>query len=316
MLRQASGAANAAAPSWRDAMGPVLGNPLALQFGVPLAAGAFVRGGSALLARNRNARTSTAIDEGNTALAAGNIPLAQQYSTNANAMLAGAPRDARGLGISGGEALAGGAAGEMAAFAPLLWDRGLPPGRPEQAAAAATLSDPMQVAATFGRGMLGGIGAYKMGNVLAGGANNYAGGRNLIAPTAEAGSLATRIQQAQPNPPPPPRYEGVFRQNFRDTVAAAAEGVSRRRPFDPAALLGSIETSPTRMPLLRRALAEVQADIAAANGNREQLTQIAQRIRSGGYRNLSIAGGATAAAAHHSLSQTRGDDGRFALPEE
>lgn len=314
MLRQTSGAANAAAPSWRDAMGPIIGNPLALQFGFPLAAGAFVRGGGSMLARNRNARTSTAIDEGNTALAAGNIPLAQQYSTNANAMLAGAPRDARGLGISGGEALAGGAAGEMAAFAPLLWDRGLPPGRPEQAAAAATLSDPAQVAATFGRGMLGGIGAYKMGNVLAGGANNYLGGRNLIAPTAEAGSLATRIQQAQPNPPPPQQYRGPFRDNFRDTVANAVTN-NRGQGFNRTELLNGISVYPTRRPQLESALREVERDLAAARTAAERLA-IAQRIRSGGYPNLVIAGGAAGAAAHHSLSQPRGDDGRFATPEE
>jgi len=318
-LSDASTQARGANPSFRDQFGPVLGNPLALQFGLPLAFGAFTRGGGAALARNRNARIGGAVDEGNAALAAGNIPLAAQNSSNANAMLAGAQGGNRRLGdVSFGDMLAGGAVGEMAAFAPLVWDRGLPVGRPEQASAAAALSDPMQVATTAARGLLGGVGAYKMGNAMAGAANNYLGGRNLLPPQAEAGSLATRIQQAQaqpPPPPPPPPYRGQFRADFQNTVATAVENVSRRRPFDPAALLGTVEVAASRQPMLQRALEQVRADVVAANGNREQLTQIAQRIRSGGYQNLAIMGG-TAAAAHHSLSQPRGDDGRFVLPQE
>lgn len=310
-VSEAAAQARAANPSFREFFGPLAGNPLALQFGLPVALGAITRGGTAALARNRNARTSTAIDEGNTALAAGNIPLAQQYSTNANAMLQGAQTGAgRRLGdISLGDALAGGAAGEMAAFAPLVWDRGLPVGRPEQAPAAAVLSDPVQVATTFGRGLLGGIGGYKMGNALAGSANNYLGGRNLIAPTAEAGSLSTRIQQAVPPPAPPQPYRGQFRADFRDTVANAVTA-NRGLDFNRAELLNGISVFPTRRPQLEAALREVERDLALARTAAER-TAIAQRIRSGGYPNLVIAGGAAGAAAHHSLSQPRDDGGRF-----
>lgn len=311
-LSEAATQARGANPSFRDQFGPVLGNPLALQFGLPLAFGAFTRGGGAALARNRNARIGGAIDEGNAALAAGNIPLAAQNSSNANAMLAGAQSGNRRLGdVSFGDMLAGGAAGEMAAFAPLVWDRGLPVGRPEQASAAATLSDPMQVATTAARGLLGGVGAYKMGNAMAGAANNYLGGPNLIAPTAEAGSLGTRIQQAQSanRPPAPQRYVGAYRDDFRDTVANAITS-NRGQGFNRAELLNGISVFPTRRPQLEAALREVERDLALARTAAER-SAIAQRVRSGGYPNLVIAGGAAGAAAHHSLSQTRGDDGRF-----
>lgn len=317
-LSEAATQARAANPSFRDFFGPAIGNPVALQFGLPMAFGAFTRGGGAALARNRNARTSTAIDEGNTALASGNIPLALQNSTNANAMLAGAQNNAGGRmrDISIGDMLAGGAAGEMAAFAPLVWDRGLPVGRPEQASAAATLSDPMQLGMTAARGFLGGVGSYKFGNAMAGAANNYAGGRSLIAPQAEADSLATRIQQAQNanNPPPPQRYLGAFRENFRDTVASAVTA-NRGMDFNRTELLNGISVMPTRRPQLEAALREVERDLALARTAAER-NAIAQRIRSGGYPNLVIAGGAAGAAAHHSLSQPRGDDGRFLLPQE
>lgn len=310
-LGRVSTAARAANPSFREVAGPILGNPLALQFGLPLALGAFTRGGGAALARNRNARISTAIDDGNTALAANNIPLATQYSTNANAMLAGGANNVnRRLGdISVGDMLAGGAAGEMAAFAPLIWDRGLPVGRPEQATAAATLADPAQVATTFARGLFGGVGAYKFGNAMAGAANNYLGGRNLIPPRAEAGSLATRIQQAQPPPPPAQQYRGQFRTDFRDTVANAVTA-NRGNGFDRTELLNGINVFPTRRPQLEAALREVERDLALARTAADR-TAIAQRIRAGGYPNLVIAGAAAGAAAHHSLTQPRGDDGRF-----
>lgn len=304
-------ATQAASPSFRDYFGPVIGNPLVGQFGLPLAAGAFIRGGGAALARRRNAMTNESIAGGNTALAGGNVPLAAQHSADANAMLRTTTSPSRWDGAA--NLAAGAGAGEIAAFAPHVWDKTLPVGLPARKAADEFFADPMQVATQFGRGLLGGMAGYKLGNALMGAGNNYLGGANLIPPQGAANSLATRVQQAQqqpPPPPPPPPYRGQFRTDFQNTVATAVENTSRRRPFDPASLLGSIEVSAHRRPLLERALAQVQSDLAAASTAAERAA-IAQRVRSGGYPNLVVTGAAAGAAAHHSLAQPRGDDGRF-----
>ena len=197
LLREATTAAEAADPTFRQQFGPNLANRLVRSMAIPFGLGLAGGIGSASLGRLVNRMARREVAAGNTAAEAGNTQGALTHSNNANAMLKQAPSGSwmtPGVGLS---ALVG---GEMA-IAPKQWDQEATPGSPARKAADDYMSS-WRWPLDFGMGALMGATAYKGGRYAVGRLNEAIPGKSRLAPTGEAESLATRVKTMQQAPPP------------------------------------------------------------------------------------------------------------------
>ncbi len=125
-------------------------------------------------------------------------------------------------------------------------------------------------------------------------------------------------QQAIPAPAAPAQappsstlYTGNARTDFRNRVASAVEALPQGGQLSAASLLRGTNFRDSRDGSISTAIAQINGQLSAG----VPAQQIASRIRSGGFWPLMSVGGGAAVAAHHSLMQPRGDDGRFVAPE-
>lgn len=189
-------------PTYAEAYPWLSDNQTAMQILGPIAAGLFVKGGSAAASRYASAPWRSALREGERAVAAGNLGDARIAHAGARAFSdASLPAPGyRGYLSRTASALAAPAAGisvgEGLAMAPETHNRfKAPPGSLEQEKAEAFFADPWQIGMRLGYGAGAGYLGGWTGGKLGAAANNYLPGS--MAPVARTNALGARITAAE-----------------------------------------------------------------------------------------------------------------------
>ena len=139
-----------------------------------------------------------------------------------------------------------------------------------------------------------------------------------------ARSIRPVAQPPTPNPPVPPvmttnrgatLYQNDVQTNIRHQMATPLLGPGG------AITVGALVSRMRREGIMPGVISRAQTAAQAANAMVQggvPASEVARRITAGEFRNLAVPAGVTAAgaAAHHSATQPRGDDGRFQTPEE